>query len=220
MKGKVIVFIVEGASDEETLIPWIEKRLKELKLRVKVKIMSGDILTKYIENTGEYEIKASNVKGKIIEKLKEFMNSSDMKASYLKWNDILKVYYVTDIDECFSKKKEYSLNKKECLIKMFEFEKITINSKDKKFEIIFFNKNLENVIYDEENELSKEEKEKRSKEFGEKTLTGEWDYKKIFESTKIKRWNNYKESYEGIQKYFGKATNITVLIKEIEENNF
>ena len=51
MKGKVILFIVEGPSDHSALIPYIQEKLKSLKIKVTVKEMHGDILTEYIKNT-------------------------------------------------------------------------------------------------------------------------------------------------------------------------
>ena len=65
MKGSVILFIVEGPSDHSALIPYIQERLQKLKLKVTVKEMHGDILTKYIKNTKEYKINSSNVKGEL-----------------------------------------------------------------------------------------------------------------------------------------------------------
>lgn len=88
----MIIFIVEGVSDEETLMPWIEKKLRELNLGVKVKIMAGDKLTQYIENTQNYDITPQNVKGKVQEMLKEFMNSIEyqnkMQQNYNKIKNI------------------------------------------------------------------------------------------------------------------------------------
>lgn len=43
MKGKVILFIVEGPSDHSVLIPYIEEKLKILKLRVTVKEIQDDL---------------------------------------------------------------------------------------------------------------------------------------------------------------------------------
>lgn len=216
----MIIFIVEGVSDEETLMPWIEKKLRELNLGVKVKIMAGDKLTQYIENTQNYDITPQNVKGKVQEMLKEFMNSSNIKADYLKWKDIFKVYYITDTDNCFQNKNVQSVNKKECLKKMFNFETVGIskNNQFKKFEIILFSNNLEHVLYGNLEDLTNMEKEELSKEFGEKTLREEWNFKEKFKNSNIKYWNSYKESYKEIQLYEGRATNITVLIEEIENN--
>ena len=217
----MIIFIVEGASDEETLMPWIEKKLRELNLGVKVKIMTGDKLTRYIENTKNYDITPQNVRGKIQGMLKEFMNSSNIKADYLKWKDIFKVYYVTDTDNCFQNKSMHSSNKKECLKKMFDFETVNIiknNQSSKKFEIILFSNNLEHVLYGKLEELTDEKKEELSKEFGEKTLKEEWNFKEKFRNSNIKYWDSYMESYKEIQNYSGRATNITALIKEIESN--
>ncbi len=56
----------------------------------------------------------------------------------------------------------------------------------------------------------------KSKEFGEKTLTEEWNFKEKFENNGIKNWYSYEESYREIQEYEGRSTNITALIQEIE----
>lgn len=153
--------------------------------------------------------------------LKEFMNSSNIKADYLKWKDIFKIYYVTDTDNCFQNKSMHSSNKKECLKKMFNFETVNIiknNQSSMKFEIILFSNNLEHVLYGKLEELTDAKKEELSKEFGEKTLKEEWNFKEKFRNSNIKYWDSYMESYKEIQNYSGRATNITVLIKEIESN--
>ena len=197
------------------------KKLRELNLGVKVKIIAGDKLTRYIENIKNYDITPQNVRGKIQGMLKEFMNSSNIKADYLKWKDIFKIYYVTDTDNCFQNKSMHSSNKKECLKKMFNFETVNIiknNQSSKKFEIILFSNNLEHVLYGKLEELTDAKKEELSKEFGEKTLKEEWNFKEKFRNSNIKYWDSYMESYKEIQNYSGRATNITVLIKEIESN--
>ena len=197
------------------------KKLRELNLGVKVKIIAGDKLTRYIENIKNYDITPQNVRGKIQGMLKEFMNSSNIKADYLKWKDIFKIYYVTDTDNCFQNKSMHSSNKKEYLKKMFNFETVNIiknNQSSKKFEIILFSNNLEHVLYGKLEELTDAKKEELSKEFGEKTLKEEWNFKEKFRNSNIKYWDSYMESYKEIQNYSGRATNITVLIKEIESN--
>lgn len=159
------------------------KKLRELNLAVKVKIIAGDKLTRYIENIKNYDITPQNVRGKIQGMLKEFMNSSNIKADYLKWKDIFKIYYVTDTDNCFQNKSMHSSNKKECLKKMFNFETVNIiknNQSSKKFEIILFSNNLEHVLYGKLEELTDAKKEELSKEFGEKTLKEEWNFKEKF----------------------------------------
>ena len=104
---------------------------------------------------------------------------------------------------------------------MFDFEMVNIiknNQSSKKFEIILFSNNLEHVLYGKLEELTDAKKEELSKEFGEKTLKEEWNFKEKFRNSNIKYWDYYMESYKEIQNYSGRATNITALIKENESN--
>ena len=74
MKGQVILFIVEGPSDHSALIPYIQERLQNLKLKVTVKEMHGDILTEYVQNTRQYKINANNVKGELKKSISTYFN--------------------------------------------------------------------------------------------------------------------------------------------------
>lgn len=161
MKGQVILFIVEGPSDHSALIPYIQERLQNLKLKVTVKEMHGDILTEYVQNTRQYKINANNVKGELKKSISTYFNLASVKAERIKLSDIIKVYYVTDIDYCFHEKGCHYKNKSECLRKIFNFNTMSlIKENEIPFETIVFSKNLEHVTYGEEKEFSDIEKEK------------------------------------------------------------
>jgi len=103
MKGSVILIIVEGISDEETLVPWINRTINKLKKRVTPIVIHGDMLTRYKKYSKEFEITSSNV----TKELQKVVNSFLKKPSnIIKWADIIKVYYVTDTDNCFKIEKE------------------------------------------------------------------------------------------------------------------
>ena len=181
MKGSVILFIVEGPSDHSALIPYIQERLQKLKLKVTVKEMHGDILTEYIKNTKQYKINSSNVKGELKKSISSYFNLASVKAERIKLSDIIKVYYVTDIDYCFSEKQSHHKNKSECLSKIFNFTAIDLIKKNEiPFETIFFSKNLEHVTYGEEKEFSNLEKEKMAIEFSERALADDTFFTKVF----------------------------------------
>lgn len=63
MKRGIILFIVEGPSDQDALAPYITKRLDKLKRGLSIEVMHGDILTGYIENTKNFKVNAQNIKG-------------------------------------------------------------------------------------------------------------------------------------------------------------
>ena len=218
MKGSVILFIVEGPSDHSALIPYIQERLQKLKLKVTVKEMHGDILTEYIKNTKEYKINSSNVKGELKKSISSYFNLASVKAEKIKLSDIIKVYYVTDIDYCFSEKQSHHKNKSECLSKIFNFNTINLIKKNKiPFETIFFSKNLEHVTYGEEKEFSNLEKEKMAIEFSERALADDTFFTKVFKSdNNLKIWESYRESYEGIKNFRGRASNMNNFLDEYE----
>lgn len=218
MKGSVILFIVEGPSDHSALIPYIQERLQKLKLKVTVKEMHGDILTEYIKNTKEYKINSSNVKGELKKSISSYFNLASVKAEKIKLSDIIKVYYVTDIDYCFSEKQSHHKNKSECLSKIFNFNTINLIKKNEiPFETIFFSKNLEHVTYGEEKEFSNLEKEKMAIEFSERALADDSFFTKVFKSdNNLKIWESYRESYEGIKTFRGRASNMNNFLDEYE----
>ena len=216
MKGSVILFIVEGPSDHSALIPYIQERLQKLKLKVTVKEMHGDILTEYIKNTKQYKINSSNVKGELKKSISSYFNLASVKAERIKLSDIIKVYYVTDIDYCFSEKQSHHKNKSECLIKIFNFNTIDlIKENEIPFETIFFSKNLEHVTYGEEKEFSNLEKEKMAIEFSERALADDTFFTKVFKcDNSLKIWKSYRESYEGIKTFRGRACNMNNFLDE------
>lgn len=218
MKGSVILFIVEGPSDHSALIPYIQERLQKLKLKVTVKEMHGDILTEYIKNTKQYKINSSNVKGELKKSISSYFNLASVKAEKIKLSDIIKVYYVTDIDYCFSEKQSHHKNKSECLSKIFNFNTINLIKKNEiPFETIFFSKNLEHVTYGEEKEFSNLEKEKMAIEFSERALADDTFFTKVFKSdNNLKIWESYRESYEGIKNFRGRASNMNNFLDEYE----
>lgn len=218
MKGSVILFIVEGPSDHSALIPYIQERLQKLKLKVTVKEMHGDILTEYIKNTKEYKINSSNVKGELKKSISSYFNLASVKAERIKLSDIIKVYYVTDIDYCFSEKQSHHKNKSECLSKIFNFNTINLIKKNEiPFETIFFSKNLEHITYGEEKEFSNLEKEKMAIEFSERALADDSFFTKVFKSdNNLKIWESYRESYEGIKNFRGRASNMNNFLDEYE----
>ena len=219
MKAKVILFVVEGSSDEAAFMPWIEEELKRLKLKVTVKVVRGDILTKYIEYSKEFEVNPSNVKGEVKKLINNYLQSSLVKSNQIKLNDIEKVYYVTDTDDCFMDENNNSINKRKCLMKMFNFESLEMNlKKNIKFEVIFFAENLEDVICSKKS-ATDEEKKRISIEFGKKSMKESDFFRNVFINQNLKIWDSYIESYDGIKEYKGRACNMNVLIKEIDNKN-
>lgn len=213
LENKLIIFIVEGPSDEDALMVPLENELINKKIKTKVKVLHTDILTKYIsEESNIFEITSSNLIGK----LKELIELEIKKIVGLKLKDIGKVIYITDTDNCFFKNEPYSKNKKECLKILFRKRKIELGKGSAKkiipFEIIFMSQNLEHVLTGELKEYSTEEKERISTEFKEKCEKNFEEYIIFFN---IKKWETYEESYSEIEKINGRASNMNCLLEEL-----
>ncbi len=66
MKSNVVLIILEGPSDEDTLASWIETELRKLNKALTVKVVHGDLLTKFIPGQRNiFNITPSIVKGEI-----------------------------------------------------------------------------------------------------------------------------------------------------------
>ena len=72
MKGNVILFIVEGPTDKDALMPYIEQELLNLKLKTTVQIMHGDILTVYESGKRQYKVGPHNVRQELIKSITAF----------------------------------------------------------------------------------------------------------------------------------------------------
>lgn len=214
----MILFIVEGPSDHYALIPYIEDKFAQQRVKVTVDEIHGDILTEYIENTRIYKVNKNNVRKELITRIKQYLNSQDVKSQNIKAKDIIAVHYVTDTDYCFSQNTDSSVNKKECLLKMFNFDNLEL-IKDSliPFKVIFLSKHLEHIINDTEENLSALEKEKIAVDFGDRSRKENNFYESTFRNKSVKTWKNYAESYKGIVSYVGKASNMNNLLDEIEE---
>ena len=83
MKGGVILFIVEGPSDQDAITAFIANEVVKQNIRVTVKVMHGDVLTKYSDYNKELSVDTSNVKGEIKKLILEYLNSTTVKSSYI-----------------------------------------------------------------------------------------------------------------------------------------
>lgn len=218
MSGKVLLFIVEGPSDKDAIMPFITAELARQKIKTTVKIIHGDILTKYIDGIKKYEVTPENVKGKIKEIVSTYLESPPIKADQIKLKHISKLYYLTDTDNCFFKNEVHSVNKRNCLIKMFNFGKIEMNKlKIIPFEVIFFSNNLEHVIDNNQKTLTDKEKEEIAYDFAVNSLLDSNYFINTFTDSTLKTWETYRESYDGIKVYEGRACNMNNLLDEMEK---
>lgn len=218
MVGGLILFIVEGPSDQDALLPFITKEIYNNKIRTTIKIMHGDLLTAFAEGTRNFSTIPANVRGQVEKMIKNYLSDPATKLEQIKAKDINKVYYVTDMDDCYFSQARHSINKRNCLNYMFNFNEIKVSEKRLvPFELIFFSKKLEVVIDNNYEDLSDEEKEKIAIEFSEKSLKDRSFFIDTFKCDELKTWESYRESYNGIKEYRERSCNMNNFLDEIEE---
>ena len=217
MKRGIILFIVEGHSDQDALAPYITKRLDKLKRGLSIEVMHGDILTEYIENTKSFKVNAQNIKGEIKKIIENHFKSQRVKAEQIQIKDVIEVIYITDTDYCYLKKDKVSLNKKECLNKLFNFNEIEIRkNKIIEFKVIYFSKNLEHILKGSERDFSSEEKKRISLEFGKKAYEEENFFIETFNNENLKIWETYELSYKNIKTCTKRACNMNNFLDELD----
>lgn len=217
-KNKLVIFLIEGPSDEDALIVPLENKLTVKQIKTKVKVFHTDILTEYrAEESNVFKITSSNIIGE----LKKVLETEIKKISGIKFRDIGKIIYITDTDNCFFRDEAHSKNKKECLKVLFNKREIELGKgsgiKKIPLDVIFMSQNLEHVLIGILRQYSNGEKEIIATEFKEKCEKDFEEYIKFFTSDIIKKWNTYEESYVGIQTIKERVSNMNCLLEEILE---
>lgn len=215
-KKTIVLFVVEGPTDSNTIAPCLAKMVSEnTAKKLEVKIVHGDILTEYIDGTRKFKVTRQNVKVELARKIEYFMKNA---YPQLKSKDIDSIYYFTDTDACFTGDKDYHKNKKECLEEMFgKIDYLKINNLSVFFRTLFIHVNLEHALHNKEEKLSPSEKEILSKEYGRVYYNNP---DKLIETlNSIIHWNTYSESYAGVVQLTpsDRASNLNVFINSIKE---
>lgn len=204
---KVVLFIVEGTTDE-TSLGLILSKLIEDKNIVKFKILRTDI-------TSLHGIYPENIKKELAKQIKDFI-SSDI---YTK-KDILKVVHLVDLDGTFIDDKY--INYKDGDIK-YSSENICAHNveqiknrnkmksdnlnvlistdylyKDIPYNVYFFSCNLEHVLHNEQN-IPRKQKEFYAFKFAEKYSKHIYSFKKFINDSSFAISGNYMDTWNFIK---------------------
>ena len=177
---KIVLFIVEGITDEISLALVLSKIMEKDKI-VRFKIISGDI-------TAQNGVNSNNIHNKITDHIKEFIT----RDIYIK-SDIFNVIHLVDTDgayvnddiisekaidsieyntqNIYAKNMEYIRNrnkqKSQILSKLAATNTVYTNLP---YSIYFFSSNLEHVLHNEQSVVSNE-KSKYAEKFADKFIT-------------------------------------------------
>lgn len=230
-KSKILLFIVEGPSDEAALAPALEEIVRSS--NVKFKVMHADI-------TCDYDSTVDNIE-KRIKKLavKRFLNENPQFSE----KDICGLVHIVDLDGAFApdgvvtqddnalcnlyyddsiicKDKEKYLqtkhNKAQNLIHLAALKEISIpNGVRVPYSIYFMSCNLDHVLHDKRNSTREEKKEnslKFSDEYDDPQL-----FEEFFNQEGVKVVGTYEETWRYIQQDYNsllKGSNLWICIDE------
>ncbi|MBU3181025.1 hypothetical protein [Clostridium psychrophilum] len=206
---KIVLFIVEGITDKNSLALVLSKIIEKDKI-VRFKIINGDITTKNGVN-------ASNIYKKITDYIKEFITGNMYKKS-----DILNVIHLVDTDGAFINdnlvlKKDvenieynteniYARNieniknrnkqKSQILSKLSTTSIVYVNLP---YKIYFFSSNLEHVIHNKQS-VCADEKHKYSERFEDKFISSPFSFIEFMNNPEFSLNSEYKDTWEFIKK--------------------
>ncbi len=206
---KIVLFIVEGITDENSLALVLSKIIEKDKI-VKFKIINGDITTKN-------EVNLSNINIKITAYIKEFV----ARNIYIK-SDILNVIHLVDTDGAYIndnlilEKDTYNIEYTTRNIYAKNIDSIKRRNKQKShilsklstmntvyatlpYGIYFFSSNLEHVLHNKQG-VTADEKSKFADNFADNFVTSPVSFIKFMNNPDFALSGEYKDTWDFIKK--------------------
>lgn len=227
--NKIIIFIVEGITDNISLSNAIDEILENY--NIKFYLCDGDF-------TSDNKITPSN----ILKEIGTFLNG-EIGREYLKKKDIFKVIHIVDTDgtfvnETFMKNgdvadffydENYIMARDTQLIKdrnarkVQNLEKLINTTKILKsipYKIFYFSSNLEHVFHNKLN-LSRKEKNELAEKLEKKYIGNSEEFIQFLNKENIKIKGEYLQTWEYLKKgnnSLKKGTNFSLFFEELEDN--
>lgn len=206
---KIVLFIIEGITDEISLSLVLSKIIEKDKI-IRFKIINGDM-------TSQYGITSKNILMKITEHIKEFI----ARDIYLK-SDILNVVHLVDTDGVFINDsliiekdinsveydtqniytkntdgiKKRNKQKSQILSKLAATSTIFVNLP---YGIYFFSSNLEHVLHNQQCVLATE-KSKYAEGFSDKFIASPVSFIKFMNNPEFALTGDHKDTWDFIKK--------------------
>lgn len=226
---KIVLFIVEGITDEISLGLVLSKIIEKDKL-VKFKVIRGDI-------TSEQGTSSINILNKLTKVIKEFTQKDIYKKK-----DIYKVIHIVDTDGVFIDNQliiqkdidfiEYATQaiftkNKESIIKRNEQKRQILNKligtsnvyKDLPYELYFFSSNLEHVLHNNQN-VSENQKSSYADKFADRFFDEPHKFIEFINDKEFAVAGNYNDTWKFIKENtnsLNRYTNFHLYINRLTE---
>lgn len=222
---RVILFIVEGATDEDTLNPILKKIYNDTTLRFH--IVRGDITT-------EPGTTSRNVVTKVYECVKEEKEKYRFKLS-----DVVKIVHIIDTDGSFVSKEKVVFEDRDRIeyttseIKTYDVEYIRRKNEQKSdvvsrlratgkinsipYEIYYMSRNLEHVLHNVSDDLTTDEKIELADAFVDEYENNIEGFIEFISKSSFSVQGNFNETwefiYDGVNS-LNRYSNIHLMLKE------
>lgn len=205
-KKKILLFIVEGITDEESLSLILSRLIQDKNVRFF--ITDGDITTNKLTNEDE-PIKA------VWKKVKDFLDRNKFKKE-----DLEKIVHIVDTDGCFVPENAvvqssenitaytleniYAKNEFEIKKRNVKKSKILKNLIDKKviakvnYSVYYFSRNLEHVLHNIEEDISDDEKMQYAESFQDRFAQKPEKFIDFISNKDFAVSGNYKDTWNFI----------------------
>ena len=204
---KVVLFVVEGSTDETALQPVLKKLLQNDK--VKFDVLHRDI-------TSDIKCNTKNIKEKIGREINEYLDVSKLKKK-----DIKEIVHLIDTDGSFvtadaieeKEQGEIEYTEEKIIVK----HKVSIEQRNQRktevvkllfstkkilgnipYTIYYFSRNREHVLNNVTENLSSDEKWELAEEFSDKYENDIEGFCELMCNSSFAKGNKYKESWEFI----------------------
>lgn len=227
---KIVLFIVEGITDEISLALVLSKIIERDKI-VKFKVINGDITTEYRTNPSNILVKITDeIKGFIVRDIykkgdiQNIIHLVDTDGAYIDDalilpKDINEVEYGTQ--HIYAKNvediKERNDQKAQILNKLIGVDKVY---KDLPYRIYFFSSNLEHVLHNNQKVL-RHEKNEYAQIFEDKFAGEPYSFIEFINSTELAVDGDYNHTWDFIKKganSLNRYTNFHLYLNNLNSN--
>lgn len=216
---KVILFLVEGPSDETALIQPL-KRIISTQVEVRSQPFYCDVTTLRLYPKGSVPFK-----GDAVRTVRSFVTSRIEERNEYRWTDLERIVQIVDLDGAFVDDAhvedlghlglEYHLdrivtgdvegiccrNKEKAmqLRKLAATSALTYKRVHVPYEVYFMSRNLEHALYGLAGDLSDADKERLSRAFSAKCLAQPDYFVEVLERIAMGLGDSYQEAWGGVQ---------------------
>lgn len=224
-RRKVILFVVEGPSEELALGRILTRIYQASSLDSQLHVTHGDVLTAWrFKGIPDDEVNQTELADRVKETVLEYL---EKPSSKIRWSDLAKIVQITDTDGAFARVEdsniplnlEYRNARKSKVAKALVNKRhLTYKKCEVPYRIYYFSQNLEHALYDDQSNHTDDEKIYLARDFARKFGGRISDFYQLLDE--ILPTKGYRESWEFIMQdknSLGRYSNLRIELPDAVE---